>query len=341
MQCAKLYEIWQHALMFQSLLLVNFGGPRIMREIPSFLTALLTDQDVIQTRLPRWAHRFLFRRVARRRACSVCGEYRHLGGGSPIYQDTEALAAELRGRAGMAVLTFHRYLPATHSDFLKRIQEISARTDEIIVCPLFPQFSYTTTGSCARWMQSNLPAALVRKMRWVKSYSTEPCFIAVWQEAIREKLENLGWQAAETLLLFSAHGIPKSYAEKGDPYPRECEKSMRAIAQAFPEAEVKLCYQSQYGPEEWLRPYTSELVEELSARKGGRRRCLVIPHAFTSDHLETLAEIEGQYLSVLRDGGWEAERVSCLQGRRDFAEALLQIVQRPEGSTVEMLVRPS
>jgi ferrochelatase len=325
--------------MTRALLLVNFGGPRIMREVRPFLRALLTDQDVLQTRFPAWLHRLVFSRIANRRACRICGEYRELGGGSPLFRDTEQIAAEMRDLFEGPVLTLHRYLPDTHSDLKEALVQLATKVDEVIVIPLFPQFSYTTTGSCARWLLHVMPKPLLNKFRWIKSYGTDSLFVTAWQERIRMKLSQLSWDEQQTVLLFSAHGIPQRYAEAGDPYAVECERSMQAILQAFPRAQGRLCYQSQFGPEQWLQPYTSLLVQTLGDEIPDRRQCLIVPHAFTTDHLETLVEIEDQYLSVLKQKGWQAHRVDCLQGSQTFVRALARLAEQRESCTTQMLIR--
>src|SRR5579872_6090218 len=123
-------------------ILVNFGGPRSLDEIPFFLEELLTDRDLIHTRWPDWAHKFLFRRVARKRSRTVCHDYETIGGKSPIFFDTERIA-DLLTSENSPVLTFHRYLPATHAESLKKISDLVQTAKEIRVLPLFPQFSYT------------------------------------------------------------------------------------------------------------------------------------------------------------------------------------------------------
>ena len=311
-----------------------------MQEVRPFLRALLTDQDVLQTRFPSWLHRAIFSRIANRRACRICCEYRELGGGSPLFRDTEALAAELQQHFEGPILTLHRYLPDTHADLRAALVQLASRVEEIIVIPLFPQFSYTTTGSCARWVSRAIPARLLHRFRWVKSYGSDPLFVAAWQEQIRYKLARLEWELEQTVLLFSAHGIPKRYAEAGDPYAQECQRSMEAICRVFPQAEARLCYQSQFGPEQWLQPYTSALVQTIGEQIPDRRHCLIVPHAFTTDHLETLVEIEDQYLSVLRERGWNAHRVECLQGNQMFVKALAKLAEQTEGCTTQMLIRP-
>ena len=136
-----------------SILLVNFGGPRSLDEISPFLTALLTDRDVIDSKLPNFLHHLLFSRIAKKRAIQVKEDYAKIGGRSPIFEDTEKLAELLATSTGQPIFTFHRYLPSTHA---ASVTSIEASKGPIKVFPLFPQFSYATTGSIARWFSHHL-----------------------------------------------------------------------------------------------------------------------------------------------------------------------------------------
>src|ERR1700722_1160069 len=117
-----LTELKGNSHVQRNLLIVNFGGPRTLDEVESFLIALLTDEDVIRTKLPLFLQRPLFKRVAKKRAEKIKEDYLHIGGKSPIFEDTEAAAAEARRITKSALVTFHRYLPETHSEFLKKVE---------------------------------------------------------------------------------------------------------------------------------------------------------------------------------------------------------------------------
>lgn len=134
--------------MSNTYLIINFGGPRNLKEVEGFLKELLTDQEVIRTPFPSFIHRLLFTRIAKKRALKVIPEYEKIGGRSPIYEDTEKMAATLQKYVKAPVLTFHRYLPETHACFLSAIKQIP-KDHQIRVFPMFPQFSYATTGSIA------------------------------------------------------------------------------------------------------------------------------------------------------------------------------------------------
>ncbi|MBS0652665.1 MAG: ferrochelatase [Verrucomicrobia bacterium] len=317
------------------LLLVNFGGPRSIEEIKPFLVALLTDKDVICSSLPLVLHKLLFAWIAKRRAKKVVHDYEAIGGKSPIFDDTEAIASALREKLDGPIVTFHRYLPMTHARFLKDIQALND-CDSIRVFPLFPQFSYTTTGSIARWFSENLCAKTMAKFRWIKSYPDHPAFAKPFQATIQKCLDEHQLREEETLLLFSAHGLPKRYICSGDPYQEECERSFELLASSFPKAAHQLCYQSLFGKEEWIRPYTSEFCRDLNV---AMKNVVIVPLSFTSDHIETLYEIEQQYLPILKEKGYNAVRCPAMNLREDWIDGIAKIVSSSHLLRNAMLIR--
>jgi ferrochelatase len=316
-------------------LLVNFGGPRSLAEIEPFLIALLTDRDVIRTKMPYFLQKRFFARVAKKRAKKIEADYRKIGGKSPIFEDTERIAQKLRESLGVNVLTFHRYLPETHSSFLEAMQDGC----ELTVFPLFPQFSYATTGSIARFFQERVEVEHVQKLHWIKSYATHPAYIRVMQNCIRDFLHENRLKEEECALLFSAHGLPQEFVNTGDRYQIECDCSFREIAKGFPRAIAHLSYQSKFGRGEWLRPYTDEVTKNASAWCQGRKNVVIVPLSFTSDHIETLFEIEEQYLPPLREAGFAAYRCHALNLRADWLDAIAEILQEVPVCGNEMLVR--
>lgn len=311
-------------------LLVNFGGPRNLGEICPFLQELLTDPDVIRTRMPYFLQKWLFRRIAKKRALKVSHDYVQIGGKSPIYFDTEEIGKRL------GAISFHRYLPATHKESLEQIEAISA--EAIPVLPLFPQFCYATTGSIARFFEKNLSRKCLNKLRWIKSYAAHPAFIRSYQRQISDFLKK--HEIDRPALLFSAHGVPKSFIEEGDPYESECRLSFQAVMKAFPNAIGRISYQSQFGPEEWIRPYTNEMSEKVLEWCEGRD-VVIIPITFTSDHIETLFEIEQIYLPLIRSKGVNGYRCPALNLEPYWIEALSEILQEQNLCVNQMLIRNS
>ncbi len=319
------------------ILLVNFGGPRTLSEIGSFLISLLTDQDVIRTKLPKPIHRWLFTWIARKRASKIVKDYEGIGGGSPIYADTENLAKLLSKKTNTPVLTFHRYLPRTHAESLAAIEAVTS--DQILVIPLFPQFSFATTGSIARFFSHHLTPTTLNKLQWIKSYAEHEAFIRSHIQQIQTFLAEKNIEQTDLILLFSSHGLPKSFITQGDIYLKECTDSFNLISQAFPQVLSRLSFQSKFGPGEWIKPYTDEVCENILTWNQGRKQIVVIPLSFTSDHIETLYEIQDLYLPVLEKHGLTAHRCPALNLAPHWIENLAQITKTNTLHNTQDLIR--
>lgn len=323
-------------IMRKKVLLVNFGGPRSCDEVHPFLKELLTDHDVIRTPIPQPFQDLLFKYIAKKRSKKIAEDYHIIGGKSPIFEDTEWMASALRDE-GFDVLTFHRYLPMTHGDFLEKASEFI--TDDVVVFPLFPQFSYSTTGSIARWMQKNLCRRKAKRLSWVKSYSEDDGFIASYVNTIKQYMQSQELIEEESLLFFSPHGLPVSYVFEGDPYMVECQRSYHKIIKAFPRAGCIMGFQSQFGKAEWIKPYTNELSDTIAEWNVDYKNVVFIPLSFTSDHIETLFEVQYQYLPAVKDAGFNAYRCPALNRREDWVKAVASVIRNSDLTTTEMLIR--
>ncbi len=319
------------------LVVVNFGGPRDLIEVPSFLVSLLTDEDVIRTPFPAFFQKWFFRRIALKRAVNVAKDYEQIGGGSPIFADTEWVAKELSKQLELHTLTFHRYIESTHPLFLKALYEL--KPEEIVVFPLFPQFSYATTGSIARWFSVHIDCNYVNRMKWIRSYSKNTFYIQAFISLIQEFLLEKKIKEEEALLFFSAHGVPVKYILEGDSYQKECEESFFAIKKAFPLASSLLAYQSKFGRGKWLEPSTGDLCQRPDKWLGEKKHVVIIPLSFSSDHIETLFEIEELYINSLRSLGVSAYRCPALGRRDDWIHAAARIIQEEATTSNQALVR--
>ena len=235
-------------------------------------------------------------------------------------------------------LTFHRYLPKTHASFLSAVKQIP-ESHQIRVFPMFPQFSYATTGSVALFFSRNLCGQSLNQLSWIKSYAAHPLYLSAFEKQIRLCLSQHEIKEEEVCLLFSAHAIPRKFVCTGDPYEKECLLSFYGLKKRFPQALCHLSYQSQFDKQEWLCPYTSDVCKEMSNWAQGRKTVVVIPLSFTSDHIETLFEIEKLYLPVIRKQGLTAIRCSALNHHPDWIQAILAIIEQEETLTNQMLVR--
>ncbi len=329
-----------HILLIMSsigVIIANFGGPRNLEEVTPFLCELLTDEEVLRTPLPRFIEKGLFKKIAVKRASKICKDYRLMGGKSPIFDDTEAIAEEIRKNVDCPVITFHRYLPATHASFIEALQRVEV--DRFVAIALYPQFSYSTTGSIARFFSENLTPAVLKKIHWIKSYPTDDLYIQAMQNCIQDYLLSHRLEQKETFFFFSAHGLPQRFVEDGDPYEMECHESYDAIRKMFPGALSLLAFQSKFGPGKWLRPYTGKLCENPDDWNQGRRHIVFIPLSFTSDHLETLFEIEHIYLPLIRQKGLCAYRCPALNRRSDWTSALTALLSTTKVVSNDFLIR--
>ncbi|WP_348663681.1 ferrochelatase [Chlamydia vaughanii] len=305
--------------MVSAYLLANFGGPRQSSDIEVFLTSLLTDSDVTGGSLPSFIHKRLFTLIAKRRTHKVIPFYNCIGGFSPIYQDTESLAKTLSSYLDKPVITFHRYLPDTHR---KTIQQLEAFQDAPIVgVPLFPHFTYAVTGSIVRFVYKHLPSL---NISWISNFGNHPQFISCMIDHIQQFLQFHDIPEDNCCLLFSAHGLPMKYIHQGDPYNTQCEKSFEAISERLSNIETHLCYQSKFGPGKWLTPSTKKMCETLNTNK---KYVLIVPFGFTSDHIETLYEIEKEYLSILTGRNYHALRIPTIYQSPNWVASLATIIQ--------------
>jgi len=323
--------------MVKAVIVVNFGGPRSLHEVEPFLRVLLTDQEVIRTSLPSFLHKWIFSRVAKKRAQMILPDYQLIGGKSPIYEDTEAVACFLKKRLACPVFAFHRYLEDTHETFFRNVADCTA--EQILVFPLFPQFSYATTGSVAQFFSKYLSKEVLRKLNWIPSYATQPGFIVPFCQLIKESLSQRNWPEEKTILFFSPHGLPQKFISSGDNYQIECEHSFRLIAEQFPRSLNILAYQSQFGKDEWIRPYTKEKCQTIHEWGKEYQHVLFIPLSFTSDHIETLFEVEHQYLPLVQERGFEAFRCPALNLKKEWFEGIVNILYEAKVCSNQMLLR--
>ena len=196
--------------------------------------------------------------------------------------------------------------------------------ENIIVLPLYPQYAAPTTATvCDEVYRSLL------KMRWQPSlqiiphYESEPLYIDALVNSINKKITELNWKP--DLIIASYHGIPKKYFEKGDPYHCYCQKTSRLISEKYKEIPIKTTFQSRFGPQEWLQPYTDKTLENLP--KEGKKNILVICPGFSSDCVETLEEIAIQGKeSFMKSGGKNFDVIPCLNDNDDHINLIKKLI---------------
>lgn len=309
-----------------AVILFNLGGPDRPESVQPFLFNLFNDRAIIGAPQPlRW----LIAKLVSRRRAPIAGEmYRQLGGGSPLLANTAAqaaaLAAALGGGSDLRVVMAMRYWhPLTEA----AVAEVKSFAPErVVLLPLYPQYSTTTSGSSlAAWRHAAERAGLIVPTCGVCCYPVLDGFVGAIADLLRPALERAG-AAGRPRVLFSAHGLPKRVVEKGDPYQVQVERTAAAVVQALGVADLDwvVCYQSRVGPLEWIGPYTEHEID-----RAGRDRVpvVLVPVAFVSEHSETLVELDILYRDRAQACGVPLyERVATVGTHPAFIAGLAKLV---------------
>jgi ferrochelatase len=314
------------------IVMLNLGGPATLDAVEPFLTELFLDREIIQLPFQRVLGPF----IAKRRAPKVQKLYRAIGGGSPILKLTraqgEGLARRLDQRSPATAphqcYVAFRYAPPTSADALRQMQ--ADGVERAVAFTQYPQYSCSTTGSSLNelWRTAGR-LGVENEQAWsvIDRWGTHPGFVAAMAETVEEGLRTFPpAERKDVLLLFSAHSLPLAVIDRGDPYPQEIGATTAAVTELLGHRnEYVLAYQSEVGPVRWLGPSTERVIRQLGAR--GRKNVLVIPIAFTSDHIETLSEIDREYGHLARQVGIRRfHRTTALNDRPSFLDALADVV---------------
>jgi protoporphyrin/coproporphyrin ferrochelatase len=310
-----------------AVVLFNLGGPDGPKAVRPFLKNLFSDPAIIGAPQPlRWGLAELISRVRER---SAVANYAMMGGGSPLTAETQAQAlalqaklAELRPGDEARVFVAMRYWnPLTEAT---AAEVARFEPDDVVLLPLYPQFSTTTTASSlAAWKAGYAGAG---RSHAVCCYPD----LNALTEAHAALIQHV-WEAAgsptRVRLLFSAHGVPERVSASGDPYRWQVERTCAAVAAKLPEHwDWRICYQSRVGPLKWIGPSTVEEIERAGAAGLG---VVIDPIAFVSEHVETLVELDRDYANVAqRVGAAPYIRVPALGVQPRFVEGLAALVEK-------------
>jgi ferrochelatase len=308
--------------------LFQLGGPDSLEAIEPFLYNLFCDPDIIDFPFARIGRKPLAKLISATRARKVQHHYATIGGCSPIRRNTEsqarALEAELRAQ-GIDARCFvaMRYWHPFTREAIEQVR--AAQCDEIVLLPMYPQYSSTTSGSSLnewrRLFSDDMP------VHCVDTFYRNTMYLDALIEKVNEAL--LRFPVSERpVILFSAHGVPMSVIAKGDPYQRQIEETVRLLMERGRWANShRLCYQSKVGASRWLKPSLRQALEGLSAERV--REVCVVPVAFVSDHVETLGEIDHEAREqAMRLGFGQFEMSAGLNDSPKFISALGQIAQQ-------------
>ena len=315
--------------------LFQLGGPDTLAAVEPFLYNLFCDPEIINFMGATLARKPLAKFIARKRSQIVREHYAAIGGGSPIVELTNrqarALTAALAPDFDATVVVAMRYWHPLTADAIAKLQGLAL--EELILLPLYPHYSFATTGSSLKEWQRLYRAHKTQKtpsVKMVNDFHDHPFYIEALVERINEALENLS-QPEEIHLVFSAHGLPMSLVEKGDPYPKQIETTVKLVRErgAWKNPHT-LCYQSRVGKQKWLEPSLTQTIERLA--NSGVRRMLVIPISFVTEHIETLHEINIEAREQAEAlGVQEFRMMPSLNDSPTFIRALADLVQQAAG----------
>jgi protoporphyrin/coproporphyrin ferrochelatase len=275
----------------------QLGGPDSLESVEPFLYNLFRDPDIIDLPLAFLFRTPLARLIANRRAPIATKLYAGIGGRSPIREQTQMQADALRaflaasGHAMPVEIAMRYWHPRAEAVIQKLLDE---KIEEVVLLPLYPQYSKATTGSSMReWNEliERMGAAGKIRSTLIDAYYDDPLYIRALVERIREALERVPEAERSAVhLLFSAHGTPLKLVRAGDPYSQQIRRTYELVVeQGGFNLPHRLCFQSKVGPQQWLKPSLVETIKVMAGEKISH--VIVIPIAFVTDHIETLSEI--------------------------------------------------
>ncbi len=313
-----------------AVVLFNLGGPDRPESIKPFLVNLFKDPAIL--RVPFFIRPFLARLIARLRLEAATANYAILGGKSPLLELTNGQAAALEATLSDMTARCFVAMRYWHPFSLETARAVKAwDPDEVVLVPLYPHFSTTTTGSSlTAWREAAARAGLVKPVTTLCCYHSDPGFVHATADIVRKS-----WHDARAALppevplriLFSAHGLPEAIVKAGDPYQFQVERTVAGIvrALAIEGLDHATCYQSRATPQKWIDPST-EVEIERAARD--RTAILVVPVAFVSEHSETLVELDVEYRELAEKEGVPGYfRTPAQNSDPGFVQALAALVR--------------
>ncbi|MBL8638939.1 MAG: ferrochelatase [Alphaproteobacteria bacterium] len=324
-----------------AVILFNLGGPDRKESIYPFLINFFMDKNII--RAP-WPVRYLVSRlIARRRTKVEAGNaYGRLGGKSPLLENTTAQANALESVLNSTdetqtfkVFTCMRYWHPMAPQVVSEVADFAP--DRVILLPLYPQYSTTTTRSSLQaWTQACSDAGVKFPTRMVCCYPFEDGFIGASAALIRQKYDDMTRELGRApRVLFSAHGLPEIIIKQGDPYQWQCEETAKKIVAALGISDLDwmVCYQSRVGRLTWIGPSTDEAIQKAAL---DQVPILIYPHAFVSEHVETLVEIEEEYRHLAHSIGVpDFERVPTVGTHPEFINGLKELALETLNGDIE------
>ena len=313
-------------------LIINLGTPDSTSwwDIRKYLKEFLSDKRVIEANPIIWKI-ILNLFILTFRPSKTAHAYKKIwikeSNESPLLHFTKSQAIKLNGQIGdnKTIVDFAmRYGNPSIKSKLYKLKDLGC--EDIIILPLYPQYAAATTATvCDEVYRSLMEMRWQPSLKIVSHYESEPMYIDALINSIEKKLKEINWKP--DLIISSYHGIPKSYFDKGDPYHCYCHKTTRLMKEKFSKIEIQTTFQSRFGPQEWLTPYTDKTLEALPSK--GIKNILVICPGFASDCVETLEEINIQGReSFVEKGGKNFDLIPCLNDNSDHIKLFKKLVQK-------------
>ena len=313
-------------------LIINLGTPNSTSwwDIRKYLKEFLSDRRVIEVNPIVW-QLILNLFILTFRPSKTAHAYKKIWlketNESPLLYFTRSQAEKLRYKVegkNIIVDFAMRYGNPSIRSRLANLHEMGC--ENLTILPLYPQYAAATTATVCDEVYRTL-----MRMRWqpslqiVPHYESNPLYINALTKSIEKKIQSINWKP--DLIIASYHGIPKKYFDKGDPYHCYCQKTTRLVKEKFSKIEIQTTFQSRFGPQEWLTPYTDKTLEDLPNK--GIKKILVICPGFASDCVETLEEIDIQGReSFLKNGGEKFDLIPCLNDNSDHIELFQNLVKK-------------
>ena len=317
--------------------LLQLGGPDSLEAVEPFLYNLFLDPDIIDFPFAKMARPALARVMSAGRAKKVQKSYAAIGGKSPLvewtHRQARALEDALRGDLDARVVVAMRYWHPLTAEALRELEKDSY--SELVLLPLYPQYSKTTTGSSLHEWQRRFPASGLSRVpvKSIPEFYNYPGYIASLVERIETTLARFA-DPRSVHLIFSAHGVPVAVIRSGDPYQVQVEETVRLVLERgrWPMPHT-VCYQSKVGSGRWLQPSIHEVISRLASQ--GVREVAVVPISFVSDHIETLHEIDQEVREEAAQSGIrQFEMMPGLNDSPKFIRALADLVLEAVGAGI-------
>ena len=314
------------------ILIINLGTPDSTKwwDIRKYLNEFLSDKRVIEVNPIIWKiilNLFILTFRPSKTAHAYKKIWRKETNESPLLYFTKKQAIELNNRIGTEKIIVDFAMRYGNPSIESKLNNLKAEgCENIVILPLYPQYAAATTATVCDEVYRSL-----MKMRWQPSlqiiphYESEPLYIEALVKSIEKKLKEINW--TPDLIISSYHGIPKSYFDKGDPYHCYCQKTTRLIKERFTKIDIQTTFQSRFGPQEWLTPYTDKTLESLPDK--GIKNLLVICPGFASDCVETLEEINIQGRETfIEKGGKNFDLIPCLNDNTDHIKLFEKLIKK-------------